>query len=197
MRLSARHIAALAASVIAVASTAQAQQSEFIVSARVVSDEAAELPVPESPSDEVAHVGDQEQPSSSACSSCMSNGGRRLLGSRMGGCNGLGACNGSCGCVGRTYGSPDLFYNYYTQGNCNQTNAQMYLSPVPVPANVGHTFYTYQPFNPHEMLYWHKDRYHNYYDCGRGMNRTRAMYYSPPVRQAISNVYWNYLRLPR
>jgi hypothetical protein len=97
----------------------------------------------------------------------------------------------------RGFGSSDLFYNYYTQGNANSVNAQMYVSPIPVPPNVGHTFYTYQPLYPHHMLYWHKDRYHNYYDGGRGMNRTRAVYYAPPVRTAVQNVYWNYLRLPR
>lgn len=101
------------------------------------------------------------------------------------------------GCIERGYGRPDLFYNFYTSGMCNRANAQMYLSPLPVPPNVGHTFFTYQPFYPHEMLYWHKDRFHNYYDNGRGMNRTRAVYYAPPVRQAASNLYWNYLRLPR
>ncbi len=99
--------------------------------------------------------------------------------------------------VGRGYGQPDLFYNYYTQGYANQTNAQMYVSPQPVPPNVGHTFSTYQPLYPHEYLYWHKNRFHNYYDNGRGMNRTRVSYYGPPVRQTVSNVYWNYLRLPR
>ena len=98
---------------------------------------------------------------------------------------------------GRSYGQPDLFFNFYSQGHSNQLNAQLYTSPGPVPPYVGNTFYTYQPFYPHEMLYWHKDKYHRYYDNGRGMNRTRATYYSPPVRQAISNVYWNYLRLPR
>ena len=99
--------------------------------------------------------------------------------------------------VGRGYGQPDLFYNNYTQGYANSTNAQMYVSPVPVPPNVGHTYGTYQPFYPEEYLYWHKNRFHNYYDNGRGMNRTRATYYAPPVRQAVSNIYWNYLRLPR
>ena len=104
---------------------------------------------------------------------------------------------GGAGCRERTYGQPDLFYNYYTQGNCNRANAQMYLSPIPVPAHVGHTFYTYQPFYPQEYLYWHKNKFHNYYDNGRGYNRTRASYYSPPVRQALSNIYFNKLRLPR
>ena len=97
----------------------------------------------------------------------------------------------------RGFGQPDLFYNYYTQGQSNRANAQMYLSPVPVPPHVGHTYFTYQPFYPEEMLYWHKNRYHNYYDNGRGMNRTRAVYYSPPVRQWASNFYWNVLRIPR
>ena len=97
----------------------------------------------------------------------------------------------------RSFGQNDLFYNYYTQGYANSANAQMYLSPLPVPANVGHTYSTYQPFHPHHMLYAHKDRYHNYYDNGRGMNRTRALYYYPPARTAVKNLYWNYLRIPR
>ncbi|MDA7893525.1 hypothetical protein N9276_01255 [Rhodopirellula sp.] len=99
--------------------------------------------------------------------------------------------------IQRGYGQPDLFYNYYTQGGANRANAQMYLSPMPIPPNVGHTYYTYQPFSPHHMLYPHQNRFHRQYDCGRGMNRTRASYYYPPVRQTASNVYWNFLRIPR
>jgi len=99
--------------------------------------------------------------------------------------------------IQRGYGQPDLFYNFYTQGGVNRANAQMYLSPMPIPPNVGHTFYTYQPFYPHHMLYPHQNRFHRNYDCGRGMNRTRASYYYPPVRQTASNVYWNFLRIPR
>ena len=104
---------------------------------------------------------------------------------------------GGAGCRERSYGQPDLFYNYFTQGYCNRANAQMYLSPQPVPPNVGHTFYTYQPFYPEEYLYWHTNRFHNYYDGGRGTNRTRAVYYGTPVRDTISNVYWNRLRIAR
>ena len=37
-------------------------------------------------------------------------------------------CNTQC----RFYGRSDLFYNYFTEGCSNQTNAQMYLSPMPV-----------------------------------------------------------------
>lgn len=101
------------------------------------------------------------------------------------------------GCQSRKYDTPDLFYNFFSQGNCNATNAQMYISPGPVPHFVGHTFNTYQPFYPHEYMYWHKNRYNNTYDNGRGLNRTKALYYAPPVRTAISNIYWNKLRLPR
>lgn len=114
--------------------------------------------------------------------------------------------NGSAGVAGaqggvaagaRTYGNPDLFYNYYTQGYANSVNAQMYLAPLPVPPNVGHTFYTYPPLMPEHYLYWHKDRYHNHYDGGRGLNRTRAVYYAPPIKTGMQNIYWNFLRLPR
>jgi hypothetical protein len=105
--------------------------------------------------------------------------------------------DGFIGGIPRTYGYPDLFYNNYTQGSANLTNAQMYVSPVPTPPFVGHTFITYQPFMPEEMLYWHTNRYHNYYDGGRGMNHTKVHYYGPPIRQGVSNLYWNHLRIPR
>jgi hypothetical protein len=95
-----------------------------------------------------------------------------------------------------TYGGHDLFYNYYTQGYANQANAAMYLAPVPVPPNVGHTFYTYQPLYPHEMMHWHYHRYHNYYDNGRGLNRTKVDYYGPPVRTG-ANYVWRKIQLPR
>ncbi len=90
----------------------------------------------------------------------------------------------------------DLFGNYYTHGSANQATAGMYVAPVPVPPNVGHTYYTYQPFYPHEMTYRHTDRFHNYYDNTRGLNRTRVHYYSPPVRTAGSYL-WKAIQLPR
>lgn len=96
----------------------------------------------------------------------------------------------------RAYGQPDLFYNYYTQGFANRANAQMYISPVPVPPNVGHTFNTYQPFLPQHHLYPHVDKYHRYYDHGRGMNRTKASYWTS-AHSRVKNFYWNFLRLPR
>lgn len=92
-------------------------------------------------------------------------------------------------------GTQPLFDNYFTQGNANQATAGMYMSPIGVPGSVGHTYYTYQPFYPHHYLYQHKDRYHSYYDDGRGLNRTHASYYAPPARSAV---HWAYksIRLP-
>jgi hypothetical protein len=84
-------------------------------------------------------------------------------------------------------GTQPLFENYFTQGNANQATAGMYISPIGVPGHVGHTYYTYQPFYPHHYLYQHHDRYHSYYDGGRGLNRTHATYMAPPVR---SSVHW-------
>ncbi|MEZ6138656.1 MAG: hypothetical protein R3C53_27545 [Pirellulaceae bacterium] len=94
------------------------------------------------------------------------------------------------------YGNHRLFSNYYTQGYANQATAQMYVSPVPVPEWVGHTYYTYQPLNPHEMMYWHNNRYHSYYDNGRGLNRTGVHYYAPPVRTTVHGLVKSF-SLPR
>ncbi len=162
----------MAAALVVIAGTtpAKGQEREFVVDRQVVSDSVAA----EGTSSD-GYVGDMS----------------------MADATGGGSCS-SCGrVINRSYGRPDLFFNFYTQGCANRANAQMYLSPLPVPPNVGHTFNTYQPFYPHELLYWHQDRFHNHYDNGRGMNRTKAVYYSPPIRQAASNFYWNYLRLPR
>ena len=55
----------------------------------------------------------------------------------------------------------NLFPQYYTQG-AGET-AAMYPSPHFVPRHVGHTYGTYQPLMPHEMLYQHSRNYFNYY----------------------------------
>jgi hypothetical protein len=70
----------------------------------------------------------------------------------------------------------DLFYNYYAQpGPYNGAAAQMYISPRPTPAHVGHTYVTYQPFMPHEYLYKH-DRAYYTYNPGAGWRRTNVRY---------------------
>ena len=98
--------------------------------------------------------------------------------------------------AGTAQAQDGLFANQYTQGYANETNAVMYIAPVPVPPHVGHTYYTYQPLYPHEMMYLHSERYHNYYDQGRGLNRTGIHYYVPPVRTGVHRL-WNGLSLPR
>jgi hypothetical protein len=70
----------------------------------------------------------------------------------------------------------DLFYNYYAQpGPFYNTPSQMYVSPLPVPANVGHTYTTYQPFMPHEYTYRHQRSYYTY-NRGSGWTRTNVRY---------------------
>ncbi|MFN3192173.1 MAG: hypothetical protein ACE361_16795 [Aureliella sp.] len=85
--------------------------------------------------------------------------------------------------------APQLFANQYTQGMSNQATAQMYVAPVATPAWVGHTYYTYQPFYPHEMMYGHSDRFHNYYDMGNGLNRTRVHYSTAPIQTGIKGFF--------
>ncbi len=80
-------------------------------------------------------------------------------------------------CRPRTYGNPDLFYNYYAPATCGGVSAQMYIAPRPVPPVVGHTYITYQPFMPHEFLYKHQRSYYRYYDGGRGMTRTSVRWH--------------------
>ena len=75
------------------------------------------------------------------------------------------------------YGNPDLFYNFYIPPTCGGVGAELYPSPFPVPAHVGHTYYTYQPFMPHEFLYKHHRTYHRYYNEGRGLTRTSVRWW--------------------
>jgi hypothetical protein len=83
-------------------------------------------------------------------------------------------------CQYRFYGQPDLFYNYYAWPSCSGIGAELYISPRPVPPHVGHTFITYQPLMPHEFLYEHHRTYHRYYNGGQGLNRTCVHWYSVP-----------------
>jgi hypothetical protein len=54
----------------------------------------------------------------------------------------------------------DLFYNYYAPPAPSAVGAQLYVSPRPTPALVGHTYVTYQPLMPHEFLYKHQRVYY-------------------------------------
>jgi hypothetical protein len=68
--------------------------------------------------------------------------------------------------AGRTalaVGPTDLFANYYT--DTPGVPAQLYVSPLPTPPQIGHTWITYQPLAPHEMMYHHHRRYYSYHPC--------------------------------
>ena len=69
----------------------------------------------------------------------------------------------------------DLFYNYQVGPNPSGTAAEMYISPRPVPPFVGHTYTTYQPFMPHEMMYRHH-RSHYAHQPGAGWSRSKIRY---------------------
>jgi hypothetical protein len=100
------------------------------------------------------------------------------------------------GCRPWEYGNPVLFYNFYVPDNCNGVPAAMYLAPRPVPPLVGHTFYTYQPLMPHEMLYPHHRTYRQWYDNGRGFTRTKVAWYCNPLTETVKCVH-GALRIPR
>jgi hypothetical protein len=72
----------------------------------------------------------------------------------------------------------DLFYNHYQGPSCyGGASAQMYISPYPTPARVGHTYTTYQPLMPHEFLYRHHRTYHTYHGEHGGYTRTSVLWY--------------------
>ena len=93
-------------------------------------------------------------------------------------------------------GNPSLFHNYYVGDGCDLVGAQLYVAPQPVPPLVGHTYITYQPLMPHELLYKHHHTYYRYYDGGRGMTRAAVAYYNPPLRTGLKNVR-NHIQLAR
>ncbi len=126
----------------------------------------------------VPHAAAQEAES---CQQCQ-NGGGKLSGGGTSACNQCGLFHGpSYNCRARYYGQPELFYNYYAPGTCGGVPANMYIAPRPVPRTVGHTYYTYQPLMPHELLYQHDRTYYRYYNGGRGLTRTHVSWYRPPL----------------
>ena len=58
-----------------------------------------------------------------------------------------------------------LFQQQYTQPGGSQIQAGLYPAPHPVPYQVGHTYYTYEPLYPHEHLYVHSRIYLKFDDC--------------------------------
>jgi hypothetical protein len=100
------------------------------------------------------------------------------------------------GCHPWEYGDPALFHNFYAPNNCGGMAASLYIAPRPVPAVVGHTYYTYQPLMPHEFTYPHYRTYRAYYNNGQGMNRTKVVWYCNPVTEILKGAH-QALRIPR
>jgi hypothetical protein len=94
------------------------------------------------------------------------------------------------------YGSQDLFYNFYAPNYVGTVPAQLYVAPRPVPGSVGHTYVNYQPLMPHEFTYPHHRTYRKWYDCGRGMNRTKVTWSCNPVTTTLQGIR-DAVRLPR
>ena len=46
-----------------------------------------------------------------------------------------------------------------------------------MPAFVGHTYVTYQPYMPHEYLYKHHRTYYRWHDRGGNYTKTRVYYW--------------------
>ena len=83
-----------------------------------------------------------------------------------------------------------LFQNYYAPSAPGGISAPLYTAPVQVPANVGHTYATYQPLMPHELLYRHNRTYYRYYDGGRGLTRTRVIWWNGRVAPPLLGLIW-------
>lgn len=66
--------------------------------------------------------------------------------------------------------TPPLFVNYYGPAGPSGIPAQMYVSPRPAPAYVGHTWVTYEPLMPDEFLWQH----HRTYVTPHGWGRTKT-----------------------
>lgn len=88
---------------------------------------------------------------------------------------------------------PDVFYNFYLPPGMDGTSASMYPAPMPVPAHVGHSHYTYQPLLPHENMYRHSRIYYT-------PHGTRDMFYTDPCKNGRcggatytkTSVIWGY-----
>ena len=82
-----------------------------------------------------------------------------------------------------------LFQNYYAPAP-GRVSAPLYTAPVQVPPLVGQTYATYEPLMPHEMLYRHSRTYYRYYDGGRGLTRTRVVWWRGPIAPPLMGWIW-------
>ena len=116
------------------------------------------------------------------CSDCQS--GDCQSGQCYGGRTGCCLTGGQSPPWNRPYteeSSPDVFHNFYQPGN-GGSPAGAFPAPFPTPHRIGHQYTTYQPFMPNEWLYMHHRTYHQSYNQGMGLNRTKVHWYGTPLR---------------
>ena len=89
------------------------------------------------------------------------------------------------GCRGYgSYYNPDLFYNFYTPPTqCGGMTAGMYTAPHNVPAPAVQTYFTYQPFLPHEFMYTHHRKYTRWHSQGMGKTTTNIHWHTSDRRR--------------
>ena len=94
---------------------------------------------------------------------------------------GIGGAHGcGCGCGGS---GGDLFYNYYAPqtGPPGGVTAQMYTSPHETPHPAIQTYYTYQPWLPHEHMYHHNRSYMHHHSGCYGRTHTSVTWGGSPI----------------
>jgi hypothetical protein len=76
------------------------------------------------------------------------------------------------------HSQPYLFFNYYQAPNpMGGVGAAMYPAPnTTIPPRVGHTYITYQPLSPHEMMYCHGRTYYRYHP-GAGYTKAKVLWW--------------------
>lgn len=101
-----------------------------------------------------------------------------------------------------TGNSANNLFSQYTTSNGSVT-AGMYPAPHPAPYMGAHSYYTYQPLMPHEMMYQHSRNYFNYYNAGgcsggaNALNKTTVRWQSGnnhigplPFSTGLSGLSW-------
>jgi hypothetical protein len=73
--------------------------------------------------------------------------------------------------------APPLFTNYYVPPTPCGPGALLYVSPLPVPPHVGHTYVTYQPWMPHESMYHHHRTYYKWHPRGGNYTKVNAFWW--------------------
>jgi hypothetical protein len=94
--------------------------------------------------------------------------------------------------MAQSSGTENLYSQYYTQPGVSIAHAEMYPAPHPVPAHVGHSYYTYQPLMPHEMMYTHSRNYYNFYASPSSFycNMCGGPTYQPGYGMTKTSVRW-------